>query len=738
MLIRKSLKKKSIVALTIYLAIFIAVFGSITYWVVESPVRKKLEENLDIKNEFLAAQMSEPLHSSVGVLKSVVGLGQAIQGRQALDAALRQIFTLNDGIVISGGLWPEPFSIHADERFSSLFYNRTADGQVDKIDLWNNPEADGYHVEPWYTSVYDQPVNTVAWSEVYIDPYTHVQMITASSPYYIDGVFAGVATVDLSLNNLIRFVEQKAKEQDLGIVVRDANHQVITEYNFRVSQDIYTSQRRFGDFDWHLEVVNARRLVADQVFDIVMGVERGIIPVLLICVMLGYYMINQYLIKPIAIIAKKADASRQGGNIDMRYDSPDEIRYLIDSFNQKTVYLEQERIKAQASTKAKTAFLATLSHEIRTPMNGVLGTAQLLLKSELTIEQRKHLKTLYDSGEHMMTLLNEILDYSKIEQGHLELEKSPFPLSSIIGSIHSVYHTLCNEKGLTFNMHAEVDESRWYEGDKARLRQVLFNLLNNAVKFTSEGQVDVHFSEVLKGEKRQLNIRVKDTGIGISNHAQSRIFKPFEQAESSTTRRFGGTGLGLAIVREIVECMNGDIVLTSQEGQGSQFDITLQLDSCEPQDSAIHVERKLNYSGLNVLIVEDNRTNTIIIETFMRRKGFTTHSVENGELALSAITERQYDLVLMDNHMPVMDGVSSIAEIRTMASKEKDILIFGCTADVFKETRERMLAAGADFIVAKPIDERVLDDALYQYASKLFQYQGATTHSTASPSPTLN
>ncbi|MGF1779422.1 ATP-binding protein [Vibrio nomapromontoriensis] len=724
MLIRKSLKKKSIVALTIYLAIFIAVFGSITYWVVESPVRQKLQENLDIKNEFLASEMSAPLHSSVGVLKSVVGLGQAIQDRQALDAALRQIFKLNDGIVVSGGLWPEPFSIRADERFSSLFYNRTANGDVDKIDLWNNPQAEGYHTEPWYTSVFDKPVNTVAWSEVYIDPYTHVQMITASSPYYIDGVFAGVATVDLSLNNLIRFVKRKAKDQDLGIVVRDANHQVITEYNFRVSQDIYTSKRSFGDFNWHLEVVNSRHLVADQVFDIVMGVERGIIPLLLICVMLGYYLINQYLIKPIAIIAKKADASRQGGSIDMRYDSPDEIRYLIDSFNQKTVYLEQERIKAQASTKAKTAFLATLSHEIRTPMNGVLGTAQLLLKSDLTIEQRKHLKTLYGSGEHMMALLNEILDYSKIEQGHLELEKSPFPLSSIIGSIHSVYHTLCNEKGLTFNVYSDVDEARWYEGDKARLRQVLFNLLNNAVKFTSEGQVDVHFSEVTKDDKNQLNIRVTDSGIGISSHAQSRIFKPFEQAESSTTRRFGGTGLGLAIVKEIVDGMDGNIVLTSQEGQGTQFDITLQLDCCEPQASAIHVERKLDYRGLNVLIVEDNRTNTIIIETFMRRKGFTTHSVENGELALSAITERQYDLVLMDNHMPVMDGVASISEIRHMDGPEKDILIFGCTADVFKETRERMLAAGADFIVAKPIDERVLDDALYQYAGKLFQYQG--------------
>ncbi len=168
--------------------------------------------------------------------------------------------------------------------------------------------------------------------------------------------------------------------------------------------------------------------------------------------------------------------------------------------------------------------------------------------------------------------------------------------------------------------------------------------------------------------------------------------------------------------------MGGDISLNSQEGMGSEFTVRVQLTPCEPKALDVHTERHLDYRGLKALIVEDNRTNTIIIETFMKRKGFITSSVENGELALKAVSTQQFDLILMDNHMPVMDGVEAIAGIRNMLGREKDTLIFGCTADVFKETRERMLGAGADFIVGKPIDERVLDDALYQYANKLFQF----------------
>lgn len=725
--IRSSLKKKSIIALGLYLCFFIATIGSVTYFVVEPPVRDKLVRNLDLRSELLSSQLEEPLNSALGVLFSIVGIAQTNQTQSQLDDILRSLFSLSDSIVVSGGVWPQPYSIDSDTPYSSLFYNKSDTGDIDQIVSWNNPETSGYHKELWYTAVAGRPEKTIAWSDVYIDPFTHVQMITASTPYYLNDRFAGVATVDLSLTGLISFVKRHAEQYNLGVVLRDADGKILTEHNFRVVEGIYISRYQFGAFDWRVDVVNAKRLVADEVFMQVMKIERGIVPLLLICVMAGYYLLSRYLINPITIIAKKVDESKQGGIIDMAYSSQDEIRHLVDAFNEKTVYLEAEKVKAQASTEAKSSFLATLSHEIRTPMNGVLGTAQILLKTDLTEVQTKHLKTLYDSGDHMMTLLNEILDFSKIEQGHLELDRAEFPLDSIIGSINSIYHTLCTEKGLQFKVYSEIPSGRWYYSDKARLRQILFNLLNNAVKFTSRGFVEVYLREYIKDGKEYLSIRVRDTGIGISKEAQTRIFNPFVQAESSTTRRFGGTGLGLAIVKQIAELMDGSVSVLSEKGIGTNFDVNVAITTCQPGSIQSQLHRKLNYFGLRVLIVEDNRTNTIIIETFMKNKGFDCVCVENGEQAIQAVACQKFDLILMDNHMPIMDGVESISGIRALSSPFNNILIFGCTADVFRETRERMLGVGADYIIAKPIDERELDDSLYRYAKKLYQYKPEQT-----------
>ena len=721
--IRSSLKRKSIYALAFYLAVVIALIGTVSYQVVEPPTRDQLKKNLDLRTELIAVQIQEPINSSLGILQSVASIGSNHETQEHQAELLHSLFSLVKGVTISGGLWPIPYSIYDDMAYSSLFFNRAEDGVVDRVYSWDNPQSGGYDNESWYTSVVNTPIGTVSWSQVYIDPFTQVQMITASTPYYIDGVFSGVATVDISLESLVNFVRRHAEEYDLGVILRDSYGEMITEHNFQIVEGIYISQFSFGDFNWSVDVVNAKRIVAEQVYDVVSKVETGIIPIMLLCVMLGYFLINRFLISPVIAIAKNVDDSKEGGIIDIRYNSQDEIRHLIDTFNQKTVYIEAEKVKAQASTKAKSAFLATLSHEIRTPMNGVLGTAQILLKTQMDKEQRKHLRTLYDSGDHMMTLLNEILDFSKIEQGHLELECNPFPLESILGSINSVYHTLCSEKGLQFKIVSDVPIDRWFRSDKARLRQILFNLLNNAVKFTSHGYVEVHFSEITVNGYNYLQIKVRDTGIGIAKEAQAKIFNPFEQAESSTTRRFGGTGLGLAIVKQLCELMDGDIQLTSETGIGSCFEVKLQMEVCDAISIEAKEHKKLDYKGLKVLIVEDNRTNAIIMTTFMTNKGFICECVENGELAVHAVVTGQYDLILMDNHMPVMDGVEATTTIRALNDSKSQLLIFGCTADVFKDTRERMHKAGVDYIISKPIDENDLDDALFTYVEKLYQYQ---------------
>ncbi|KJY83184.1 histidine kinase [Vibrio galatheae] len=721
--IQSSLKRKSIFALAIYLALVVTLIGTVSYLTVEPPTRSQLEKNLDLRTELISTQIEQTLNSSLGTLQAVVSIGSNHESQEHQADLLFSLFSLVDGVTVSGGLWPAPYSIDATTPYKSLFFNRASDGQIDRVFSWDNPESGGYDKETWYTSVINKPIGTVSWSQVYIDPFTHVQMTTASSPYYVDGEFAGVATIDISLETLLQFVRKHAEEYDLGVLLRDSYGDVITEHNFQLAMDSYISENDFGDFNWSVDVVNAKYLVAEQVYEVVSNVEVMVVPIMLICVMLGYMLINRFLISPIVVIARSLDDSKEGGAIEIDYQSQDEIKYLIDALNQKTVYLEQEKVKAQASTKAKSAFLATLSHEIRTPMNGVLGTAQLLLKTDLNQEQKKHLKTLYESGEHMMTLLNEILDFSKVEQGHIELEATPFPLESLIGSINSVYFSLCAEKGLTFNIQSQVPQQRWYLCDKARLRQILFNLLNNAVKFTAQGYVEVHFKEEVRSGDNFLVIQVSDSGIGIAKKAQSRIFKPFEQAESSTTRRFGGTGLGLAIVKQLCELMGGEVSVTSELGTGSSFDVAIRADISQPLTTEYRELVKLNYQGLKALIVEDNRTNALILSTFMTNKGFSCECVENGEQAVYAVQQQEFDLVLMDNHMPVMDGVEATVAIRNLPGRVSNLLIFGCTADVFKDTRERMLFSGVDYIISKPIDETELDDALISYSDKLYQFQ---------------
>ena len=720
---RSSLKRKSIFALGLYLAFVVTTVWAISYLVVEPPIRDQLVRNLDSRSKIISSQIEAPLDNALGILQSIVSIGNTGKPQALQVEILQSLFNVVEGVTISGGLWPTPYSIEKTKAYSSLFFNRASDGEVDQILAWDNPESGGYDQESWFSSVVNKPAGTVYWSPVYIDPFTHVQMITASSPYFVAGEFSGVATVDVSLETLIDFVQRHAEEHELGVLIRDGFGGIIMDHNFQLTEGIYISHQQFGRFHWTIDVVNANRLVAEQVYELVSKVGMGIAPIMLLCVLFAYALINRFIIDPIVLIAKKVDDSKEGGIIDSDYRSNDEIKHLIDKFNQKTVFLEQEKKKAQASTRAKSSFLAMISHEIRTPMNGVLGTAQILLKTELSEEQRKHLRTLYDSGDHMMLLLNEILDFSKIEQGHLELEHASFPLESIIGSINSVYYTLCSEKGLSFSIVNEVRKDRWYMSDKARLRQVLFNVLNNAVKFTAQGSVEIHFAEASMDERNHLNIRVTDSGIGIDKSAQEKIFNPFEQAESSTTRRFGGTGLGLSIVKQITDLMNGDVSVQSTVGVGTTFDILLEMEIGLPGMAEIVEHRKHDYTGLKALIVEDNRTNTIVINTFMSNKGFECENVEDGQQAIDALAVGEYDLILMDNHMPNKDGITATAEIRASRSKRADTLIFGCTADLFKETRDRMLAAGVDCILSKPIDEKMLDDMLYRYAEKLYQFK---------------
>ncbi|WP_025606807.1 ATP-binding protein, partial [Vibrio parahaemolyticus] len=394
-----------------------------------------------------------------------------------------------------------------------------------------------------------------------------------------------------------------------------------------------------------------------------------------------------------------------------------QLQYRMHNLKQLNSELEAETDKAERAAKAKSSFLAAMSHELRTPMNGVLGISQLIAEETKEPVTKEHIKVILDSGQHLMTILNDILDFSKVEENKLELEEAPFHLEQVLTPVCSAIQPLIDEKSIELIVENDVPNNTEFTGDCARLRQILFNLAGNAVKFTNEGHVLIRTE--LNSEDKQLLIIVSDTGIGIAPDKQGRVFNSFEQADSSTTRRFGGTGLGLAIVKKLTELMGGSITLKSVEGVGTQFIVTLPIpwnesEKPSPQHTPVQTRSTQN---LRILLAEDNRVNALVAKGFCEKLGHAVDVAENGLVAVEKARDNDYDLILMDNHMPEMNGVEATRFIREKLGVKT--LLFAYTADVFREAHDHFIAAGADHVLTKPLQRESFADALKQFSARL-------------------
>ncbi|MCK8085291.1 ATP-binding protein [Vibrio sp. 1CM8B] len=371
--------------------------------------------------------------------------------------------------------------------------------------------------------------------------------------------------------------------------------------------------------------------------------------------------------------------------------------------------------KAEKASEAKSLFLATMSHELRTPMNGVLGIAQIIKEDSQSLDTRKQAQIIIDSGQHLVTILNDILDFSKVEQGKMELEYSPFSVTDVVTHLDKTLTPLAEDKGLAFIIKDNIPTNIQLIGDSARTRQILFNLAGNAVKFTESGKVEVEFL-IAPTTPTSVNILVTDTGIGIAEDKIDHIFTAFEQAEISTTRKFGGTGLGLSIVQQLVELMGGTIKVSSQLGLGTQFKISLPLEMHELEEQVIdQTPTKTNETldDFSVLLVEDNKINAMVIRKFCESINLTVENAYDGLQALDKLASNQYDLIIMDNHMPNMSGIEAIQKIR--GELKLTTVVFACTADVFKEAHDEFIESGADFVLTKPLQKNSLQNAINEF-----------------------
>jgi signal transduction histidine kinase/ActR/RegA family two-component response regulator len=415
----------------------------------------------------------------------------------------------------------------------------------------------------------------------------------------------------------------------------------------------------------------------------------------------------------------------------------EELEVTNNRLNEMIEQAKQAKCEADNGNRAKSDFLATMSHEIRTPLNGIIGFVEMLDDTKLSVEQDDILNRIKSSSEVLMSLINNVLDFSKVESGHLNLESRGFSILPVIRDLKSMFSTQAKEKGLSLKITMDNDVLRKLTGDETRFRQILLNLLSNAIKFTQSGEVTLHLSKHnldTESNSVELEFKVRDTGIGMSSEEIGRLFLPFSQGDSSTTRKYGGTGLGLAICKNLSEAMGGKVWVTSQPGEGSsfigrvRFDLDTMADNQAPLSGTekhnvipsesinkkVESDKLADSLALKIAVAEDNEANQQVILMMLRRLGWESEFAGNGQELLDLVRDKDFDLIFMDVQMPLMDGLEATRRLRAGEAGEevKDVKIIALTANALSGDETRCLESGMDAFMSKPLKLNTLKQTI--------------------------
>ena len=538
----------------------------------------------------------------------------------------------------------------------------------------------------------------------------------------------------------VHYIQFEGEEYDCAIV-RDISERQAVQAQLRQRMQLLESAQAAAQLGYYVTDLEKGRWVGSPMLNDIMGIDEAFDHTVENWSLLVHpderhqaYREYQHAVQHQELLHHEYRIVRpRDGNtiwVDARgmfeYESGRPVRLIgtvmdITERKRRELELRQARDAAEAASIAKTQFLAHMSHEIRTPMNGVLGMAQLLERESLTPDQRDMVSHIRASGKSLLSILNDILDLSKIEAGELTIERQPFDLNQSLAHIDSICRVAAGAKDIDLQLHVAPGLAGHWQGDALRLEQVLFNLVGNAIKFTEQGKVVIVARPMtLAGAASRVRFEVTDTGIGIDPDCQSRLFAPFTQGDASMSRRFGGTGLGLAISKRLVEMMGGEIGVESSLGVGSTFWFELPLapvaTTVEPGPAAAAVDAAPRLQGLRVLVVDDSLINLKLAERVLQREGAEVTLRKNGQEAVDCLRDNPdvYDLVLMDIQMPVMDGLTATRAIR-QELKLEHLPVIALSAGVLAEERQNAADAGINDFLPKPMDLNQMAEMIRLY-----------------------